>query len=349
MSWRASLLILSLMASAPVAPQALAADTIGSTIGVARVVTAQLEQDTRTLTLGDDVRQNELIEVSRDGSGEFRLLDDTKLALGPGAQLVLDAFVYDPAKSGNAINMNFAKGAFRFITGLAEKPAYRIDVPAASITVRGTTFDVFVEDGGTSWLLLHEGAVTICSEAGACRDHDEIGKLVRIGADGALSHPTRWNALPRAERISFDDAFPFVGSPPSFKEKPAPTREALLQPTPDTKPSPPPRAGRKKAAAGPGPTKPTAPVLKRRPKAASAPAVVRPKAATAKAKRKTVRAPKRDRRVTERKRALDIAAEYAPGAIKRLRRSRSAEQGGPSRTGGASGWRRYVETYARGR
>lgn len=363
MSSRASLLILSLMAGAVAASPTLAADTIGSTIGVAHVVTAQLAEDTRTLTLGDNVRQNELIEVSRDGSGEFRLLDDTKLALGPGAQIVLDAFVYDPAKADNAIAMRFAKGAFRFITGLAEKPAYRIDVPTASITVRGTIFDVFVEQGGTSWLLLHEGAVTICSTSGVCRDHDEIGKLVRIGDDGALSHPTRWTSLPRAERISFDDAFPFVARPPSFKSEPTLTREALLQPTSDTVTEPPPRkpnakaapkpaskaAVRKKAAAGSDQAQTPMPVLKRKPKQAKAPATARTKAAVAKTPRKTDPPPKRDRATTERERALDVAAQYAPKAIERLRRNRTIERAETSRKGEGSGWRRYVDTYAKGR
>ena len=57
-----------------------------------------------------------------NGKGEFRLNDDTKLALGPGSRLVLDKFVYDSDKKAGSIVLDLTKGAFRFITGVASKP-----------------------------------------------------------------------------------------------------------------------------------------------------------------------------------------------------------------------------------
>ena len=114
------------------AAHALAApgDAIGSAVAVVNLVTAQFEKnDQRKLETGDDVRQQDLIEVSSDGRGEFKLRDQTKLALGPGSRLLLDRFIYDPDISGGAIVLNLAKGAFRFITGVAAKPAYVISHP----------------------------------------------------------------------------------------------------------------------------------------------------------------------------------------------------------------------------
>ena len=157
------------------------------------MVTAQFEKsDQRKLETGDDVRQQDLIEVSSDGRGEFKLRDQTKLALGPGSRLLLDRFIYDPDISGGAIVLNLAKGAFRFITGVAAKPAYVIHTPTASITVRGTIFDVYVQADGMSWLLLIEGAVEVCSENGKCRVLDEPGKLIRITPDGSIGIPANW-------------------------------------------------------------------------------------------------------------------------------------------------------------
>ena len=128
-----------LLGSAP----ALAApgDAIGSAVTVVNLVTAKLDEDQRELAKGDNVRQQELIEVASDGRSELILRDKTKLALGPGSRLLLDQFVYNPDISGGAIVLDLMRGAFRFITGIAAKPAYVIRTPTASITVRGTIFD----------------------------------------------------------------------------------------------------------------------------------------------------------------------------------------------------------------
>ncbi len=202
------------------------AEPIGEAVRVVNLVTAELARDTRSLRSGDEVRQEEIIEVGSDGAGELVLNDDTRIALGPGSRLVLDKFVYDSDRKGS-IFIKLAKGTLRFVTGLAEKPAYVIKVPAASITVRGTIFDLFVESSGTSWLLLQDGGVRVCTDGGTCRDHSEPGKLIQITAAG-IGVPARWSSLPGAERISFDSAFPFVVEPPSIDRKPRFSRDQII-------------------------------------------------------------------------------------------------------------------------
>lgn len=203
------------------------AEPIGEAVHVVNLVTAELSRDTRSLRIGDEVRQDELIEVGSDGTGELLLNDDTKIALGPGSRLLLDKFVYDSDRKG-AVFINFVKGTLRFVTGLAEKPAYVIRVPSASITVRGTIFDVFTEANGTSWLLLQEGGVRICTDGGTCREHNEPGKLVRITA-ADVGAPAKWSELPGVEKISFDAAFPFVVEPPTINRKPRFKRDDIIK------------------------------------------------------------------------------------------------------------------------
>jgi len=203
-----------------------AADPIGAAVVVVNQVTAAFNRDTRTLSQGDSVHQDEMIEVATDASGELKLNDDTKMALGPGAKLLLDKFVYDGEKTKGNIAVNLVKGAFRFVTGVAAKPSYVVRVPQASITVRGTIFDVFVTESGASWLLLHEGAVQVCNERGSCRVLDEPGKLIRINDDGDVAPPSRWNNL--KQKTNFDDAFPFVDKQPPKDSPPVLTRDAIL-------------------------------------------------------------------------------------------------------------------------
>jgi len=354
MSSRASLLFVSLLAGASLSSNFASAETIGSSISIAHLVTAQLATDTRTLAGGDAINQNELIEVSADGSGEFKLLDNTKLALGPGARLMLDKFVYDPAKTGNSIALRFMKGAFRFVTGLAEKPAYVIHVPSASITVRGTIFDVFVEDNGTSWLLLHEGGVRVCNAIGTCRDHSEVGKLIRVSDGGELTKPTRWTSLPGVEKISFDSAFPFVVTPPYVDPKPVLTREAVLKTTSDTvdeapKPKRRAEAPKKKVLQVADNDDQDSSSMKKaqQAKAAQAKKAQQAKAAKEKAKAQAdAKAKKEKWYAKDRDRGLDVASEYSPKGIDKVRKGKYIEKGDSVNTGnGKKGWQQYMDKY----
>ena len=90
--------------------RAASGDSIGDARTIVNVVKADFEKQERDISVGDNVRQNEVIEVSADGKGEFRLNDDTKLALGPVSLLVLDKFVYDSDKKAGSIVLDLTKG-----------------------------------------------------------------------------------------------------------------------------------------------------------------------------------------------------------------------------------------------
>ena len=211
---RALVLSLLVLACGVTASAAAPSDPIGSAVRVVNRVTGEIESATRALTTGDGVVQNETIDVAADAIGELKLNDDTKLALGPGARLKLDKFVYDGGKSKGAIVLNAVKGAFRFITGRAQKPEYLIRSPKASITVRGTIFDVYVETSGAIWILLHEGALEVCNDAGQCRVLNNPCQIVRVTGAGAVGEPGTWNRQTGTREINFDTAFPFVSQPP---------------------------------------------------------------------------------------------------------------------------------------
>ncbi|MGQ0673592.1 MAG: FecR family protein [Hyphomicrobium sp.] len=203
-------------------------DQIGEAILVENLVTADYARDTRTLQTGDGVRQEERIEVGLDARSEFHLNDDTKLALGPGSRVVLDKFVYDADQASGSIMLNMVKGTMRWVTGVAKKPTYVIRVPNASITVRGTVFDLYVTDKQETWLLLHEGAVQVCNDRGQCRIHDQTCKLTRISQSGEVGRPQSWSTLPGAEDNMFHRAFPFVVLPPEIDPNPGCTRDGIL-------------------------------------------------------------------------------------------------------------------------
>ena len=123
---RHALCLLALVVSGLIGAPAFAApgDPIGSAVTVVSIVTASLENDKHNLAQGDGVRAQELIAVDNEGRSEIELRDKTKLALGPGAKLLLDKFVYDPDIDGGGIVMNIVRGSFRVITEPAAKPDY---------------------------------------------------------------------------------------------------------------------------------------------------------------------------------------------------------------------------------
>jgi hypothetical protein len=216
------------LATSSIAFAAAPAQPIGSALTVVNLVTAEIDRDTRTLSAGDKVHQDENIDVSADASSELRLDDETKLALGPGSKLKLDKFVYDPKKNSGSIVLNLVKGTFRFMTGVAKKPTYVIRTPAAAITVRGTIFDLYVQDNGEVWGLLIEGAFQACNDRGKCRLIDEPGKLIRITGDGDVGAPVKWAGLEGKDNTPFDSAFPFIVKAPGFDPNPIFTRDVII-------------------------------------------------------------------------------------------------------------------------
>ena len=232
-------LIALAIAAATMQADAAPGEQIGSAVQVVNLVTAALDTDKRALRTGDGVRQQEEIVVAKNARSEFILNDDTKLALGPGAKLVLDKFVYDPDKTANAIIINMVRGTFRFITGLARKPSYVIKTPSAAITVRGTIFDVYVQGSGESWVLLHEGGVQVCNVRGKCVVHDQPGKMLVISADGEISNAVCWSNLVGVEPDYLDTAFPFVAAAPGIDPNPVFTRSAILKCPKDANAAPP--------------------------------------------------------------------------------------------------------------
>lgn len=211
------------------AARAASGDRIGDAIVIVNTVTADYKKKNRTLSAGDDVRQDEVIEVKPDAQGELKLDDDTKLALGPGSRLVLDKFVYDSDRRAGSIVLDLTKGAFRFITGVAAKPAYVIKTPNASITVRGTVFDTFVLPDLSAWVLLHSGAIEVTGRKSACRVLDQPGRLMRISSDGSVSKPVDWAKLTGNKAVDFDKAFPFIAKPPQIDPQPVLTRAAVVE------------------------------------------------------------------------------------------------------------------------
>lgn len=144
---------------------ALAADPIGAAAKVEDTLTGPAG----TLVTGASIYFNDKLKTDATGVGQIVFKDDTKLAIGPNAEVTIDKFVYNDDGSFKELAVGLTKGTFRWISGKSKPEAYKLSTGWANLAIRGTAFDVNVDPAGSLTLVLYEGEVTVCLAVGDCR------------------------------------------------------------------------------------------------------------------------------------------------------------------------------------
>lgn len=91
------------------------------------------------LNIGKSIFYNERINTTGSGLVQVLLVDGSTFTVGPGSDLVIDRFVYDPKKGTGQIAASFSKGVARFVGGKISKNegGVNIDTPAGALAIRG--------------------------------------------------------------------------------------------------------------------------------------------------------------------------------------------------------------------
>ncbi|MDP3920944.1 MAG: FecR domain-containing protein [Candidatus Omnitrophota bacterium] len=115
---------------------------VGTAVEVRYKVQAYLEDGKkRTISQGDPIYLGEEIKTDWEGYVKMLLMDETEFAIGPKSIIKIDKFVYDPATKDGELNVQVAKGVFRFLTGQIVKKDPRkmnVNLPVGNIGIRGT-------------------------------------------------------------------------------------------------------------------------------------------------------------------------------------------------------------------
>ena len=106
-------------------PAALAGAPVGKVRVATKVLRASGNSGARILSSNDDIFFQDRISTNATGAGEFQFTDGTKLAVGPSASLVVDAFVFKDSSSFQKLGLSAAKGTFRWISGHSPSSAYQ--------------------------------------------------------------------------------------------------------------------------------------------------------------------------------------------------------------------------------
>jgi hypothetical protein len=211
MAGAACVLTLAALTTATATAMAAPSIEVGTTVLTKKKVTGIIDLEERDLKKGFRVFRNELVRTGPESQAELRLDDNTKLALGPDAELRLDEFAVSGGSDAKSIAVRLLKGTLRFLTGRNSSEVYKIETPSATIGVRGTVFDLYIGPNGDTFVLLHQGEVEICSRTNACRPHRQVGRVVRASVLGVVSDPVKWTAKLVGGGVSAAKAFPFVG------------------------------------------------------------------------------------------------------------------------------------------
>jgi ferric-dicitrate binding protein FerR (iron transport regulator) len=206
-----SVRVVAVLAALFLASPAGAQQAVGKAVAITVNVTGANDADERKIVKGDGVFVNEQISTDTKGTGQFELLDQTRLAVGPDSSLKLDRFVYNADKKATEVAIELGRGAFRFITGKSDSRVYSIRTPTATLGVRGTAFDIYVTPEGEMAVAMINGRVEVCPRGAACRMHDIIGRFLRLTPSGAFSLHDRWDAAIFGG-VAFGTALPFLAA-----------------------------------------------------------------------------------------------------------------------------------------
>ena len=100
-------------------------------------------------TVGLPVLESDGLRTGDDGRLGVTLKDDTRVSLGPGSEVRLDSFLYDPAKGRLGLALKFIRGVTAYVSGRIAKlspDSVRLETPAAIVGVRGTTLTIRVAE-----------------------------------------------------------------------------------------------------------------------------------------------------------------------------------------------------------
>lgn len=183
---------------------AVALEAVGSAATVADTVRRESEK----IVLGSAIFGGDRISSDADGLAQFKLLDGTKLVVGPNSSLLIDEFVYATDRSTATIVVSALKGVLRWISGAGKPARHTLKTALGSLAIRGTAFDLYALPDQSMAIVLYQGIVDFCTPDGACRTIDRRCDVLVVDPVVALEDPRRMSR--RLMRKTYGDTvFPF--------------------------------------------------------------------------------------------------------------------------------------------
>jgi hypothetical protein len=104
--------------------------------------------NTLPANVGGPVYRGDTIRTAKTGSLGIVLADDSSLSLGPESEIVLKDYLFNPKEGKFTFLTRMVKGTFAYLSGIIGKlspDSIRLEIPDATIAVRGTRLLVKIE------------------------------------------------------------------------------------------------------------------------------------------------------------------------------------------------------------
>jgi hypothetical protein len=140
-----ALCALMLAAGAPLAQSAETAGTVKTLRGSATIVRGA---SVLPVELGQRLHAGDRVVSAQASYVGITLQDDTRLTIGPAAEMLVREFEFNPNSHAGNLAISFLKGTARVVTGLIARRAperVSFSTPTMTIGIRGTDFIVDLE------------------------------------------------------------------------------------------------------------------------------------------------------------------------------------------------------------
>ena len=183
---------LALLTLAP-RPALAAGEVVGKVIGLQGAAVALQDAMPRTLAVGSDILQGDVVSTGIGGRVKLRMIDDTEFSLGERSLFIVEEFLMSTQQSSALTNL--VTGAVAVVTGQIAKlqgNPFQLRTPVATLGVRGTTFWGGQLDGNFQFALL-DGPALIVENAAGTVEITTVGQGTLVsGPNAAPDTPTEW-------------------------------------------------------------------------------------------------------------------------------------------------------------
>jgi hypothetical protein len=144
------------------------AQTIGAVVNARPGATLTRSGQVSALRTGQALAKGDVIATDRRGQVQLLFDDQTRIAIGPNASLVVDDIRMRSNGTARTFAVSAVAGGFRFLSGTSPKSAYALTTPTATMGIRGTAFDFVVRKGAGTDIIIYAGLVQMCGVTGTC-------------------------------------------------------------------------------------------------------------------------------------------------------------------------------------
>jgi hypothetical protein len=139
------------------------AQTVGRTTSIKPGVFRNSAGTLIALGLGAPVIAEDLLNTDAEGRTHLRFLDQSTLDIGPGSDVKIDRFVYNPNRTTAGASISLVKGVLRYNSRGAPDGAVQFRTPTSTLGIRGTTTAIAYNPiTGETWHQIAEGVAEVC-------------------------------------------------------------------------------------------------------------------------------------------------------------------------------------------